>query len=230
MRESIRRYKYQLLFIGLPIAFFIGMLANTTPGELDSLNAYIAFSPDKITISSGDTFRVAVLVNSTIEFNAVEATIEFPKEILQIDSVSYEDSIINFWIEEPIFSNDTGTLKFSGIITSPGYIGQGNLLEINFKTKTAGIAMAQFSHASILANDGKGTEVLEKKIDATYMIKNAEAVSIDFNNDGMVNITDISAFIPKMSATKLDKRYDLNMDGAVNIKDLSILLSRVSNL
>ena len=227
MIEKLKNSRYQLL-VAVPLAVLIGILASTSPVNLDDLKSYISLYPGKTGIAVGDSFSVAVTIDSKLDFNAVEATIEFPKEFLAIDSVSYEDSIINLWIEEPNFSNDSGTLKFSGIITSPGYVGKRNVFEIHFKAKKSGIANVNFSNASVLANDGKGTEILEKEFGAIYSIKGIQASDLDFNGDGKLNISDISILVSKLNDSSADAMYDLNMDGKVNLMDLSIVLSRTS--
>lgn len=226
MREKLKKHRY--LLIGIPVIALVALLANSSSVDLDNLKAYIALSPDKVSVATKDIFSVVVSIGATEDFNAVEATVEFPTETLEVESASFEDSIINFWIEEPAFSNEDGTLKFSGIITNPGHTGKGNILKINFKTKKSGIANVNFSHASVLANDGKASEILEGKFGAVYSIKAVESPSFDFNHDGKLNVADISLFISKLNDSTAVDTYDLNMDGKVNLQDLSVLLSRTS--
>jgi hypothetical protein len=85
--------------------------------------------------------------------------------LLQIVSVDKTNSIINFWISEPAFSNPTGQATFEGGVYNPGFSGsQGKVVTYLFKAKAAGVADLTFARASILANDGQGTNILERTI------------------------------------------------------------------
>lgn len=64
-------------------------------------------------------------------------------------------------MQEPSFSNSNGTVNFEGIVLNPGFTGEaGKILTINFKAKAVGEAALTFFSASVLANDGEGTNIL----------------------------------------------------------------------
>lgn len=50
------------------------------------------------------------------------------------------------------------------------------------------------------------------------------AVTGDVNNDGAVNVADISAIIDVMAAGRTDEAADVNKDGAVNVADISAVI------
>ena len=121
----------------------------------------------------GDTVSVSIIVSTSNQaINAVSGVLSFPKDLLEVTSVSKTGSIINFWANDPKFSNSEGTVNFEGVIMSPGYVGSnGRVLKINFKVKSTGQANIQFDTASILANDGNGTDIISGKGNATVSIK-----------------------------------------------------------
>jgi hypothetical protein len=125
--------------------------------------ASLSVSPASGSYSIGNAFAVNVLVSSPSQsVNAVSGALIFPADKLQITSISKTDSVVNFWVQEPSFSNTTGSAEFEGVILNPGFTGNsGRVMTINFKTKASGIASINYSAGSILANDGNGTNILD---------------------------------------------------------------------
>jgi hypothetical protein len=110
----------------------------------------------------GQTVSVSVLVSADGQsLNGVSANVNFPPDKLSLLSLSKAGSIVTFWAEEPNFSNSTGTASLEGIVPNPGYSGQGGrVITLVFQVKAAGAAIISFSGASVLANDGRGTNIL----------------------------------------------------------------------
>lgn len=126
--------------------------------ETASLN----FSPASGTYQVGQVFPVEIRISSTDQsMNAAGGVIAFPQDKLEVVSLLKNNSIINLWVQEPSFSNAQGTINFEGIVLNPGYKGAGgSIITVNFKGKAMGSAPLGFSSASILANDGLGTNIL----------------------------------------------------------------------
>jgi len=123
----------------------------------------------------GQEFNLEVRINSDGQgFNAAQATIEFPKDILEIKSLDYVDSVFNFWLEEPRFSNDQGRVAFIGGTTN-GVIGASVLiLKVSFIVKTAGDVEILLNDVAITSSDGTGTNILSGSEGASLLIKSAE--------------------------------------------------------
>jgi len=103
--------------------------------------------------------------------NAASAIIKFPSDKLQVVSVSKSGSIVDFWAQEPSFSNTIGEIKLEGIVLTPGFKGSsGKILTINFKGKNPGIGVLNIFSSSVLANDGTGTNILAGVSDASFNI------------------------------------------------------------
>ena len=112
----------------------------------------------------GDTINLLISVSTDQNepINAVSGTILFPKNLVEVISVSKANTIVNFWVSEPSFSNAQGSVSFEGIITNPGFTGtSGKIIKISLKAKQKGTSPITLSNASVLANDGNGTNVLE---------------------------------------------------------------------
>lgn len=125
------------------------------------------------TYSVGQLFSVAVMAGASdaSPLNAVSGVLSYPTNVLQVVSVDKGGSIINFWISEPAYSNASGRAQFEGGVYNPGFAGaQGKVVTYLFKVKATGSADIGFATASILANDGQGTNILERTIPARLVL------------------------------------------------------------
>lgn len=127
-----------------------------------SLAARINISPSVLNLTPGQTATLSVSVDSSGEaMNAVSGTLVVPKDILEITGVSKTSSIISLWVTEPAFSAAAGTVSFEGVVPNPGYTGaNGRILSVTLRGKGAGSGATSFISASVLANDGNGTNIL----------------------------------------------------------------------
>lgn len=134
--------------------------------------ADFSFLPVSGSLTVGNTLTVAVYVSSADKaMNAASGVISFPPDKLEAVSLSKNGSVITLWVEEPSFSNRAGTISFEGIALNPGFTGKnGKIITINFRVKAAGAAPLNFSSASILANDGQGTNITEKLDSAAFSL------------------------------------------------------------
>ena len=140
-----------------------------------AFSATIDFSPISSYHGVGDIFKIKVNISSDQSVNAVAGNISFSKDILSLVSLSKSSSILNLWPHEPSFPNDNGFISFDGVILN-GFTGNnGNIVTLVFKAKREGVATLKFYNVSILANNGKGTDVFSgKSLSASVDIKKSE--------------------------------------------------------
>lgn len=126
------------------------------------LGASLYFSPLEQNPKSGNNFTLTARVDSLAQpINAIKASLKFNKDKLEIISISKIGSIMNLWVEEPYYSNIEGTLSFQGGVPNPGFIGNGGIvLHIIFHAKSPGVTTISWNKGEVLANDGKGTNIL----------------------------------------------------------------------
>lgn len=123
--------------------------------------ATLSLSTNNSEATVGGTVRVSVLVSSPSQaVNAVSGIVSFPKDKLQLTSISKDGSIINLWAAEPTFSNSQGTASFEGVILNSFSGSGGRIVTLVFKVIGTGNSEIVFSSASVLASDGEGTNVL----------------------------------------------------------------------
>lgn len=108
--------------------------------------------------------------------NAVSASISYPPQLLELVSISKAGSIISLWAEEPSYTR--GGARLEGVILNPGYSGSaGTVVTLVFRVQGAGPATVSFADAAVLANDGKGTPILQSAPALTLTLSAAPAPS-----------------------------------------------------
>ena len=123
--------------------------------------AALNISSSKDTFSIGDSFDVNILIDSQGEsINAVQTTLRFPVNVLQVSSVKKTESVFSFWLTEPTFSNTDGTINFIAGSTS-GFSGPSlNTLTVTFQAKGIGSGDLSFNDSVVTISDGSGANVL----------------------------------------------------------------------
>ena len=208
-------------------------------------NMYI--EPSGGIVIEGRTFTVQVMVESAVPVNVFTGEVRFDQNVLSIDSISYNTSIANLWAELPWYENGAGTVNFAGGTTQKGgFMGEGSLITITFRTHGQGSTVLRLEDTRILAHDGFGTDVqIADSIDAIFSVEDSviaaqtisepevsttnlevipEKVSTDLDGDGKQTISDVSIFMLKVLGSN-DTRFDFNRDGVVDMKDLRIIMN-----
>lgn len=132
--------------------------------------ADLVLSPGTGSYSAGQTFTATVrAVPGSDNVNAVEAAISFNPAVLSVVSVSKTGSVFSLWTTEPTFSNAKGTIEFGGGSPTP-FTTASNILSITFRVVAEGTGSVSFSKASILAADGRGTDVFKNSTGGSYTV------------------------------------------------------------
>jgi hypothetical protein len=123
------------------------------------------------TYTEGDRISVPVLLSTETgeSANAVSASILYSSDFLTLVSISKSGSIITIWAEEPSYTQSNA--QFEGVILNPGWSGtQGTVVTLTFIAKKTGNARISFISSSVLANDGKGTEIRKSAFEKNITI------------------------------------------------------------
>jgi heme exporter protein D len=148
------------------LVFALSFLVGTS----FSYAATLQLNPGTGSYSSGQTFTAAVrVVPAGQNVNAVEATLKYDPAVLSVVSVSKDGSAFSLWTVEPTFSNAAGTITFGGGSPSP-FSATSNLINVTFRTVKEGTGSVSFSSASVLAADGRGTDVYQTSPAASFTI------------------------------------------------------------
>lgn len=135
--------------------------------------AELQFSPTTGTVGIDEEISVTVKVApGGDDVNAADGTVSFDSSLLSVTSISKDGSAFSLWTAEPSFSNSAGTVTFSGG-TPSAFKNTATVVIIKFKGKKIGSAKLSFSKGSVLAADGKGTDVYKTGGEATIEVKEA---------------------------------------------------------
>jgi len=158
------------LILGLSI--FVFFFAWFCVKEVQGASVSLYLSPPSGTYAVESTFSIKVKVDSGgATVNAAEGTVIFNPAELQVVSLSKSGSIFTLWTTEPTFSNSLGNISFGGGTPSSFTGSSGTILTIKFKAKASASAQVSFSSGSVLAADGKGTNVLASMNGGVYTLK-----------------------------------------------------------
>lgn len=128
--------------------------------------------PSKGQYRVGEIFSMNIAVqNINNPINAIQADIGFNPDRLEVVEISTRHSFAKVFIQKEI-NNSGGWARLTGGIPNPGWLeNQGTFGIVYFRAKSPGLAKVTFLKSSlVLANDGRGTDVLKKIPDAAYLI------------------------------------------------------------
>jgi len=151
-------------------AFLVGFLYYE-----NVMAATLYVSPASANLGVGDKVTATVYVNSSEEpMNGASGRVSFAKDVLEVVSVA-KGGLFTLWTQEPSFSNSAGTVNFEGVVFNSGFTGKaGKILQIVFRAKKPGTGSVSIGSASVLANDGEGTEILTGTGSASYKVAEAK--------------------------------------------------------
>ncbi len=166
------KIKLMKLFGAILALFLVSFLF--TPKEIEAQGqAKLFLSPSTGSFLVGSTFDVSIIVDTDdVYINAVKTNISFPPDYFQVVAPSSGKSFVSLWLEQPTYSNIEGTINFAGgkpegIKTSSGVVST-----ITFRAIKAGeVVIKILPSSSVLAHDGKGTEILSTVINGVYTLK-----------------------------------------------------------
>lgn len=146
------------------IALFFGSLPKTSNAAIFSVG------PSSGSFIVGSTFDVQIFLDTQKEsVNAIELSLKYPADKLQLVSPLVGHSIVGVWTSQPHFNNTEGRLDLQGGIVGGISVERGLIATVTFRVKSTGPAILKFLDSSkALLNDGKGTDVLRQSDGAVF--------------------------------------------------------------
>ena len=224
------RYAFSFSFL-----FVLAALANMA-AVTSTKGSYIKIVPSTNNVEVGTQYNLQVYVYADAPINAVDISVKYPSESIEILGIDKGDSVITLWTEEPFVKNNAVFMR--GGTYKRGFVGEHLIGTINVKAKVAGIAQFVTGEVSLLAGDGKGTNIKAdtsranitttiyaagEKPASSFEGSATVVVVTDVDGDGKVTLRDISSFMANW-ATRTQK-FDFNNDGAMTFRDFSIILA-----
>jgi len=199
----MKNYNLKFKIFNFALSFCILIFAFFIITVIPAFGAEISFDAKTTQIRIGEQFKVDLVIDTEQKsINAFEGKIIFPNNLIDIKEVSDGNSIVNFWIERPRGSQETGGNKqgeiiFSGI-TPGGFNGEnGLILSAIFEARKDGVARLEISEARVLLNDGIGTE-------SSLIMNNLE---FRIQNLGTAELLDPKSYIPYFEDKELPESF-----------------------
>jgi hypothetical protein len=171
------------------IACFLALL---TPSM--SFAAEIFFETQKNNFTKNEKFSVQVFLNTeNVSVNAIEGSIIFPVDLLEVEEIIDGNSAINFWVEKP-YITDKQMVSFSGITTGGLNGSKKFMFSIIFVAKATGNGFITFSEIEVLKNDGLGTKI--KAVPKPLLISVDSKLSSIKDENGVKDPNSPEDFIP----------------------------------
>ena len=138
--------------------FLIIILCFLSFNKVNAATLELALEKD-ITSAQSDIVVLVTMNTEDQDVNTAQATISFPSSLLEVTKIDKTDSVLSFWLQEPIYDNSKGTINFIGGSTS-GFKGPSlKIMKIDFKVKGSGSGRLGITNGAITASDGTGTNV-----------------------------------------------------------------------
>lgn len=218
-----------------PALAMVGLLLGAN--AITSTNSsYVRVVTDDSTVEEGSRFSVTALVNSESPVNAVDVTLAYDGDALEVLEVDRGQSVLTIWTEDPIVTDEAIILR--GGTFRRGFIGEHELITIDFLANQAGQTEISARGLTLLAGDGSGADVnTETHPESTLglfvynettdpedmaVVVDGRVVT-DLNGDGAVTLADVSAFMAAWHSES--NTYDFNDDGQMTFRDFSIILA-----
>lgn len=195
--------------------------------------SFVTITTTTKNVTEGDAFSIMVRATAHTPVNAIDITIAYPENQIEVTGFNTGESVITLWTEEPHAEN--GLIYLTGGTFQKGFLGEHLIAEVRVRATESGTAYVAKDSATFIAGDGLGTEVLvaDSNLDETSVrIAGADGTIVgdasvfivtDIDGDGNVGFSDISTFM----AAWFDKHtvFDFNGDGKMTFRDFSILLA-----
>jgi len=167
----------RIKFLFILIAFFVINLLPFFSGSVLAAESTLFLSPASGEYNVGGTITVKAMVNSggSPGVNASEGSLKFDPAYLSVTKLSKTNSIFSLWVSDPSYSNSAGTVSYGGGLPGAYTGAAGNIVTITFSVKKAGNTSVSFTSGSVLAQDGKGTDILNGYGNATFVLAEKEA-------------------------------------------------------
>lgn len=232
-RSRTVRYAYPLLAVSLTVMGAAALLSGD--------DSYIALELEDERVSKGEVVAIDIYAHTPTAVNAIDFTFHYPEGNMSIFSIDTGESVITLWTEQPTATD--GEIRFQGGTYRRGFTGEHLIATVKARAEVAGVMEFNIDGARLLSGDGEANQVpvseqTDKTSKTVYVVDGAVAdgedgaalsgdvsvrIATDVNNDGKVDMSDVSAFMSAWGTT--DPTFDFNNDGFVSFTDFGIILA-----
>lgn len=227
------RYAYSLAIFALLAAAGVASVINFE-------GSYVSLEVPNNRVAQNELFEIDVYANATEAVNAIDITLYYPEDKLEIFGIDTGESVITLWTTDPIAKN--GQITLQGGAYRRGFRGKHLIATINARASEGGIVEFSADNIAFLAGDGTGDKVPVVETDEQrtqiyvfgetrtnadgeieFSAEGTLRIITDIDGNGNVDMGDISAFMGAWGTGNL--RFDFNGDSVVSFRDFAIILA-----
>lgn len=231
-RGATVRYMFSFSALAVVAAFLAAQV-------IDSKSvSYVRLESSAEIVEAGDIFTIHIYANAHTAVNAVDVTLRFDGDAVEVKQVDRGQSVLTIWTEDPVVEKNQVILR--GGTFRRGFIGEHKLASVDLLAKETGQSSFSVSDVVLLAGDGEGSlvtvkETTESAVNLYIYDENTSPESLgvdvkikivtDIDGDGKVTLSDVSMFLAAWASR--DTIFDFNGDNRMTFKDFSIILADV---
>jgi hypothetical protein len=220
------------------LSFLSGLLLLGAAALTGNSVSYIRLESSQSVIEANQRFSLDIYAYAHVPVNAVDITLRFEKDAVEVIGVDRGQSVLTIWTEEPVIESDKVILR--GGTFRKGFIGEHKIATVELLAKQSGQSEFFAANVTLLAGDGRGTPVSvaeaedssinlyvydEDEDPANIGVDITVSIITDIDGDGKVSLKDVSSFMGAWS--NKSHVYDFNGDGRMSFRDFSIILADV---
>jgi len=199
-------------------------------------SSYIRLEINKQAVQTNERFTVDVYAYAHVPVNAVDVTLQFDGNKVEVAEVDRGQSVLTIWTEDPVVTANSVVLR--GGTFRRGFLGEHKIATIDLRAKGTGNSQFSTANVLLLAGDGQGSPVTTTNSTATeaslfiydentnpsdITVKVSVNLVTDLDGDGKITLKDISAFMSDWNSKA--RLHDFNGDGRMTFRDFSIILA-----
>lgn len=223
------RYMFPAMAVGLVTLLGAQLISSTE-------NSYIRLEIDKQAVQTDERFSVTVYAYAHVPVNAVDVTLQFDGNKVEVLEIDRGQSVLTIWTEDPVITNNSVVLR--GGTFRRGFLGEHKIATIDLIARDTGNSRFSTADVLLLAGDGQGTPVSvsnngnsnsslfvydENTDPSDISVEVTLNLVTDLDGDGVVTLRDISVFMSDWS--RKTNVHDFNGDGRMTFRDFSIILA-----
>ena len=137
------------------IISFVAMMGAAVITSKDV--SYVRLETSDTTVEAGNQFSIDVFAYAHVPVNAVDVTLQFDSEAVEVLGVDRGQSVLTIWTRDPVIEN--GKVILQGGTYRKGFLKEHRIATINVRAKETGQSTFEATNVMLLAGDGAGSPV-----------------------------------------------------------------------
>ena len=134
------------------IISFVAMMGAAVITSKDV--SYVRLETSDTTVEAGNQFSIDVFAYAHVPVNAVDVTLQFDSEAVEVLGVDRGQSVLTIWTRDPVIEN--GKVILQGGTYRKGFLKEHRIATINVRAKETGQSTFEATNVMLLAEYGAG--------------------------------------------------------------------------